>query len=355
MESYQDYYQVLDVSYNASSADVKLAYRQLAKRYHPDANAGDKDKEEMFKLISEAYNVLSNTDKKASYDLSLLLGLYEDEKSQSTRATKARTQPQYTYRPPVSVYYSKLTYVGMTVLVLILVASILLVPVGLSRYSSSYHYDKGLEYYQNEQYYAALNSLERSILDFGGKNVAACLLAGTILSEEYGQFKYAIEYMDRGLEATSSDGERVQLLYSKGLYLRGSADYNGAIEQFSKALELWPQYDSLHFAIASIYAFNLDQYENAIKYYKQLQADGKEFDKASYGLAYCYYKLGEVDQSSRYINKYIVNYGINAEAYLLRAKLNAKQGDNQSACEDVKKASRLHSGEAENLVKYYCM
>ncbi|WKN41581.1 J domain-containing protein [Tunicatimonas pelagia] len=327
MESYQDYYQVLDVGYNASSEDVKLAYRQLAKRYHPDANAGDKDKEEMFKLISEAYNVLSNTDKKASYDLSLLLGLYEDEKSRTTRTTRARTQPQYTYRPPVSVYYSKLTYVGMTVLVLALVASILLVPFALSRYSSSYHYDKGLEYYQNEQYYAALNSLERSILDFGSKNVEACLLAGTILSEEYGQFNYAIDYMDRGLEVASSDGERVQLLYCKGQYLQGSGDYNGAIEQLNQALELWPQYDSLYLTIASIYAFNLDQYDNAIEYYKQLQTGGEVYDEVTYGLAYCYYKLGDVDQSARYINKYMVNYGISTEAYLLRAKLNAKRGE----------------------------
>ena len=88
MESYQDYYEVLDVSYNASAEDIKLAYRQLAKQYHPDANAGDKEKEEMFKLMSEAYNILSDTDKKASYDLSLLLGLYEDERSRSTRTTK---------------------------------------------------------------------------------------------------------------------------------------------------------------------------------------------------------------------------------------------------------------------------
>ena len=251
---------------------------------------------------------------------------------------KTRPQPKYTYRPPVSIYYSKLTYVGMTVLVLALVASILLVPVVLSRYSSSYNYDKGLKYYQDEQYYAALNSLERSILDFGSKNVEACLLAGTILSEKYGQFNYAVEYMDRGLEDASSDGERVQLLYRKGLYLQGSADYHGAIEQLNEALKLWPQYDSLHFTIASIYAFNLDQYENAIRYYRRLQADGKDFEEATYGMAYCYYKLGDIDRSAYYINKHIMNYGISADAYLLRAKLNAEQGNGQSACEDIKKS-----------------
>ncbi|MEM9831673.1 MAG: DnaJ domain-containing protein [Bacteroidota bacterium] len=354
MESYQDYYEVLDVSYNASSEDVKLAYRQLAKRYHPDANAGDKDKEEMFKLISEAYNVLSNDDKKASYDLSLLLGLYEDEKSQKARRYSSPSQPQYTYRSPASVYYSKLTYVGMTVLVLTLIASIFLFPVALSRYSSAYHYDKGLEYYQDKQYYAALNSLERSILDFGSKNVEACLLASTILSKEYGQFSYANEYVDRGLEFADTDGEKVQLLYQKGLNLQGSADYYGAIEQLTAALELWPQYDSLHLTIASIYAFDLDRYDKAADYYKGLQTKNKKFKEATYGLAYCYYKLSKLDQAARHINSYIIHYGVNADAYLLRAKINARQGDRESACEDIRKASQLHSGEAENLIKSFC-
>lgn len=355
MKNYQDYYDVLEVTYNATPEDLKLAYRQLAKRYHPDANAGDQEKEEMFKLVSEAYDVLSDADKKASYDLSLLLGLYEEEKTRASRQAAARTQPQYAYRRPHPITYSWKTYTGMTGLVLIIIASIFAVPFGLSRYSSEYHYDKGIEYYQTGQYYAALNSLERAIVDFGSKNVEACLLAGTILSKEYGQYTYALEYMDRGLEMASSDGERVQLLYNKGLYLKGSADYHGAIQQFTEALKLWPEYDSLHFAIASIYAFNLDQYDVAIRYFDQLPKGEKNFIEATYGKAYCFYKLRNYTSAIQYVDSYIENYGIDANAYVLRAKAKAKQGDSQSACEDIKKASRLHSGEAENLTKSYCM
>lgn len=355
MESYQDYYHILEVSYNATSEDVKLAYRQLAKKYHPDVNNGDQDKEEMFKLVSEAYNVLSDVDKKATYDLSLLLGLYEEEKQQAARRASARSQPQYAYRRPTSITYSRKTYVGMTGLVLMLITAIFMVPIALSRYSSEYHYDKGLEYYQDEQYYAALNSLERSIVDFGSKNIEACLLAGTILMEEYGQYNYAIEYADRGLALKSSDGEKVQLLYMKGLCLRAEADYHGAIREFNKALALWPDYDSLHYTIASIYAFDLDQYDTAIAYFDRLQKGKKNFSEVSYGKAYCYYKLHNYPSALNYVNKYIENRSVDANAYLLRAKIQEKQGARQSACEDVKKASRLHSGEAENLAGLYCM
>ncbi len=66
--SKRDYYEVLGVDKNASPEDLKKAYRKLALKYHPDRNPGDKEAEEKFKEAAEAYDVLSNPDKKARYD-----------------------------------------------------------------------------------------------------------------------------------------------------------------------------------------------------------------------------------------------------------------------------------------------
>ena len=68
MADKRDYYEVLGVSKDASADDIKKAYRKMAMKYHPDRNPGDKEAEEKFKEVGEAYEVLSDADKKARYD-----------------------------------------------------------------------------------------------------------------------------------------------------------------------------------------------------------------------------------------------------------------------------------------------
>ena len=68
MAEAKDYYEVLGVSRSASDAEIKKAYRALAKKYHPDMNPGDKEAEKKFKEASEAYAVLSDAEKRRQYD-----------------------------------------------------------------------------------------------------------------------------------------------------------------------------------------------------------------------------------------------------------------------------------------------
>ena len=67
-ETKRDYYEVLGVDRNADAATIKKAYRQLAKKYHPDMNPGDKEAEQKFKEAAEAYSVLSDDNKRHQYD-----------------------------------------------------------------------------------------------------------------------------------------------------------------------------------------------------------------------------------------------------------------------------------------------
>ena len=68
MADKRDYYEVLGLSKGANDAEIKKAYRSMAKKYHPDMNPGDSEAEAKFKEVNEAYAVLSDADKKAQYD-----------------------------------------------------------------------------------------------------------------------------------------------------------------------------------------------------------------------------------------------------------------------------------------------
>jgi molecular chaperone DnaJ len=75
-----DYYELLGVPRKASTKDIRAAFRKLARKYHPDLNPGDKSAEEKFKQLQEAYDVLSDTQKRQMYDQH---GFYSDNVSQS--------------------------------------------------------------------------------------------------------------------------------------------------------------------------------------------------------------------------------------------------------------------------------
>lgn len=99
---YKDYYKVLGVNKSASKADIKKAYRRLARKYHPDVNPNDKEAEARFKEINEAYQVLGNEDNRKKYDQFGQDWKHADQFGQGARAGGSQGgygQYQYTGSP----------------------------------------------------------------------------------------------------------------------------------------------------------------------------------------------------------------------------------------------------------------
>ena len=106
-----DYYKILGVSRTASQEEIKRKYREMAKKYHPDANGNSQESEERFKLISEAYSVLSSASARNKYDS----GFYNDDvfyNSESQRWSSSEetdSRMKDNYEPFYTFYY---TYSG---------------------------------------------------------------------------------------------------------------------------------------------------------------------------------------------------------------------------------------------------
>jgi len=97
MQNFRNYYQILGVAKDATAEEIKRAYRKLARQYHPDLNPGDKAAEEKFKDIGEAYEILSDTAKRAKYDQ--FSRFWKQSGFQAAGSTAARNR-RWGDRPP---------------------------------------------------------------------------------------------------------------------------------------------------------------------------------------------------------------------------------------------------------------
>lgn len=87
----KDYYRILEINKDATSKDIKAKFKSLARKYHPDLNPNNKEAEESFKEINEAYSVLSNEEERKKYD-NKLNGAFNSNKESKKEAKKQSTK-----------------------------------------------------------------------------------------------------------------------------------------------------------------------------------------------------------------------------------------------------------------------
>ena len=358
-----DYYSILGVSKDASYLEIKAAYRSLAKEHHPDKHGGDKDKEQLFKIINEAYSVLSHTDSKLSYDKRR-----EWEVAHPYPKYSPPTPPPPTYRPPQQPYqyaprtsrytsekyvYSKWTLMYGKIFVVLLIMFVVLMPIMLEYSFSNYFYNKGLQALAQKDYFEAENNFVQAMRDLGGSNTAAAI-KGAELKLHFNSNFEALSYVKAGLGFAETTPQRARLYYLYGLASKKLHRMEDSNDAFQAALRYGYNRDSVYLSLAPLYAYELKAYPEAIASYDSLIAYyPDEYDHYVHR-GFCYQKINNHIRAINDFNTFMDKRGVDGSAMYLKAVSQVSLNEMDSACANFQQSLDLGIANASTFLKLYC-
>lgn len=363
-----NYYHILQVPYKASQADIKAAYRTLAKEYHPDRNPGQEHIEDYFKSITQAYTTLSDPQKKSKYDWELYrkYGIRTGTDGHESHDSQQRVYTQYTpsgrtiYNHPNPFYsgtryeYSKKTKRQGALFVVCFIIVVISFPLILEIASSERYYQKGLKYYQAGNYFGAVNNFDLALRDFGWRNTDACILATKIMIYQYDDYTYTFKYIERGLSYADEDYEFALLHYFKGLCLREQKKYRLAISHFQSAQEYKPGYDSAIYEMARVQAFFLNDYKEGLRSFNLLPEESERYNSSFFGKGFCHYHLQDYETAVHDFEHFIDFNHKEGYSYYLKGLSELKLHQDSVACQDFMRAWDLGVKEAKPALKQGC-
>ncbi|MFN8415887.1 MAG: DnaJ domain-containing protein [Cytophagaceae bacterium] len=260
----QTYYSILGVPTSASTDDIKKAFKSLAKAHHPDKNPGSTYHDEKFKLINEAYQVLSDPVKKSKYDAYILYGNTTNYTHQRTTQTNQQTTYKRPKRDPKVVeeerklkrkyyFFTALFAVGITVFGTFFYYF-------MNKYTAKTYYEKGLKFEQLGNYSYALQAYLASLQQYEDFPEANEKLGDMILinSKDHDKASY---YFIKAYSLYESPKDKKRSLYKNIESLTLSNRYYDADVALTKASSIsdTESYkDSLLFLLAQNYSKKKD-------------------------------------------------------------------------------------------------
>jgi len=348
-----DYYDILGIESNATSGQIKVAYRKLALRYHPDKNPENQVAEKRFIEIAEAYEVLSNPLKRDRYDQELEVNIDEEIKDFNTKRRPPPPHFYYKYKPGKKVY-TKRDYIYATIAVLAIIIVAVVFPIYLLQITSEKHFNKAVSLYLAGKYYSALHNVDLSIKDLSSANDEACALASVILVHKLNKYDYALKYIDKGLDYHPNDSLESEFHYLKGICYSKTKNPELALLEFKQVLKISTNYDSSLFRSAVILTYQLSKLDSAFMILDELTERNEDHHEANYFKGIIYEK--KTDHTKAYeVFKHLVNKPFNQAAiyyHLARSEIKLDLAD--SACAHLQIAGNYNLKEAKQLMNLYC-
>ncbi|MDQ3291963.1 MAG: DnaJ domain-containing protein, partial [Bacteroidota bacterium] len=238
----QNYYTILEVNPSATPAEIKAAYKRLARQYHPDKHQGNQVFEEKFKVVNEAYQVLSDERKRTIYDLKLqyLVLQYQamQQQAQYQQPVVTREPASYAERHyrniPKREFHRKDIKIIIGIFVGIIIASIL-VKLLMDHITGMSNYRAALQYTKMEEWSLAHSLLTKTIY-FKPDFAEAYSRRARIEMDIYQNYPAAISDFNEAIKLTEKPG--ADLFYDKGRCYEKLRRDTLAEAQMTKALQV---------------------------------------------------------------------------------------------------------------------
>lgn len=392
----QDFYEALGVSRTASQAQIKSAFKKLAMRYHPDRNPGNREAEETFKNLNEAYRTLSDPVKRSRYDARFYIITDEVEKAH-WREVRRRRYQQWRQQRDQNYYYrldkNYFKIQGLAFLVFLIIAGFCFAVIHTAHY---YVREQQMEKWRsNSMQLKQVNGLfgqgkfddaftlirtleEKDPLDFRFGFVRDSLVGALRKKADYEfaqqDFRSAISHYL--VLKNYENPVRFETLENMSMCQYYLGNYRESIEALKHLHNQQPGNLGLVYKIATINLEKLDNPEEALQYYTLGKRLFKQNLTHVYGSAFqivmnpsdvpdIYYnifrgralanmKTGHLSDAITDCNWAIFLRPQNSEGYYLRAVAKISARERTGICEDLFTAGKLGSSEASSLSQRYC-
>ncbi|HEX8350382.1 MAG TPA: DnaJ domain-containing protein [Hymenobacter sp.] len=376
----QNHYQVLGVTASATLREIKLAYKRLAVRYHPDKHGGSTQFEEEFKQVSVAYQVLGDPARRAAYDHQMRVAARRAEEARRQQQYRPQTQQVYGVpmppaaplrtRPPAGTserHYRTipkqkpkftrrdyLVTLGIFVLLLLFMFS---VKVTMDHVTAVGNYEDGLKAYVRRSWGSAHGFFTEAI-NFKPTYTVALQRRGEI--EQFAYQNYRAALTDYRAALTTTDGRAAAQLWFRLGQCHNSLNQPDSAETcLDRALMLDSLLTGARLARGETRLFGLNQFQKAIQDFStglRQRVTAKQsipFKYLTYqGLAY--YKLGDYASARNNYQQVLLQRPNNGQVHFLLGRLAQQEGNASAACEFFRRAVRLGYSYAAQAQQQVC-
>ncbi|MFC6996636.1 tetratricopeptide repeat protein [Rufibacter roseus] len=358
----KNYYHTLGLSPNATAAEIKAAYKRLALKFHPDKNPGNVRAEEQFKLVNEAYQVLSNPRRRATYDLQRQ---YEQQQRQAqaysnpryhhTRSPAGYRERYYRQRPQQKANFSKRDI--QIVLGVVLLA--LLLALGLKLGWDHLVYSRVVEQAQEAELTGQWEQAQEAystVLEYKPELQEMRIKRAALRLQQLNDAQGALS--DYSWLIRNTTDPKAEWYAARGKCYLALKNHNLAIQDFNVALTLAPAMVHLYQdrAVANLQAeqnwpaalADLTHYLNS----EHISAEEKT--EAFLYRAFAHYRTQEWISAWIDTEQALTQDSTNAKAYFLQALIARAQQGEAVSCELLAKAAQLGFRNAEAELEHHC-